>query len=107
MNLSGQYPLVQAHSNFDTELSDSLQIPNVVEKSVAESPAMRKRPYTMRSFFLLNVRCTLMSPVPNMTLTPSVEGFFHHRYVPAVGIPGQHDASYAVYMPGTGDKEPR
>ncbi|PWY96831.1 hypothetical protein BCV70DRAFT_203405 [Testicularia cyperi] len=30
---------------------------------------------------------------------PTANGFLHHRYVPAVGEPGKHDASYATFCP--------
>ncbi|KAJ9120469.1 hypothetical protein QFC24_005142 [Naganishia onofrii] len=37
---------------------------------------------------------------------PSVEGLLHHRYVPTVGQPGKHDASYPIFVPGAGSKKP-
>lgn len=37
---------------------------------------------------------------------PSQDGFLHHRYVPAVGQPGKHDASYATFCPAPEGKAP-
>lgn len=41
-----------------------------------------------------------------LSFPASVEGTLHHRYVPMVGYPGRHDASYATYMPGGGSAKP-
>ncbi|GHJ83751.1 hypothetical protein NliqN6_0153 [Naganishia liquefaciens] len=61
-----------------------LSVPNIEERPIEESPSMFKRPYTM----------------------PTVEGLLHHRYVPSVGEPGKHDASYPIFVPGAGDRKP-
>ncbi|KAG7530451.1 hypothetical protein FFLO_05050 [Filobasidium floriforme] len=75
--------LVHTASWFGTEFL-RMEIPKIASKPVEESPAFRERPFTM----------------------PSVQGTLHHRYIPAVGEPGKHDASYATYMPGGGSKKP-
>ncbi|WWD19955.1 hypothetical protein CI109_104428 [Kwoniella shandongensis] len=75
--------LVHTASWFGTEFL-RLEIPDLAFKPVQEAPGFTVRPYTM----------------------PSVQGTLHHRYVPAVGKPGQHDASYATYMPGMGANKP-
>ncbi|KAJ9115437.1 hypothetical protein QFC22_005194 [Naganishia vaughanmartiniae] len=75
--------LVHTASWLGTEFM-RLSVPDVQERPMGESPSMSARPYTM----------------------PSVEGLLHHRYVPAVGEPGKHDASYPIFVPGAGSKNP-
>ncbi|KAM0755120.1 hypothetical protein T439DRAFT_353065 [Meredithblackwellia eburnea MCA 4105] len=62
-----------------------LEIPDLCEKPVGDAPVLHPRAFT----------------------TPGKEGMLLHRYVPAVGMPGQHDANYAVHLPGGGDKKPK
>ncbi|KAI5450876.1 hypothetical protein NCC49_002617 [Naganishia albida] len=75
--------LVHTASWYGTEFM-RLEIPDVQDRASEESPSMSKREYTM----------------------PSVEGLLHHRFVPAVGEPGKHDASYPIFVPGAGDRKP-
>lgn len=77
-----------------------LEIPNMEERAVDQSPSMCPRPYTMRECDHLGFFATLMVEVA------TVEGLLHHRYVPAVGQPGKHDASYPIFVPGAGDRKP-
>ncbi|KAM0793663.1 hypothetical protein ACM66B_001094 [Microbotryomycetes sp. NB124-2] len=37
---------------------------------------------------------------------PTQHGFMHHRYVPSVGQPGRHDASYTTFCPAPPGKPP-
>lgn len=63
-----------------------LKIQDLVEKPVAES--------------------TLSSDTPQRFTHPVRNGILHHRYVPAVGEPGKHDASYATFNSGAPSKPP-
>lgn len=38
--------------------------------------------------------------------TATQSGILHHRYVPTVGKPGQHDASYTTFLPAPPGKAP-
>ncbi|WWC64315.1 uncharacterized protein I303_106925 [Kwoniella dejecticola CBS 10117] len=75
--------LLHTASWFGTEFL-RLEIPQLSFKPIDQAPGFGVRPYTM----------------------PSVQGLLHHRYVPAVGDPGKHDASYATHMPGLGTNKP-
>ncbi|KAM0753460.1 hypothetical protein T439DRAFT_341946 [Meredithblackwellia eburnea MCA 4105] len=61
-----------------------LEIPGLVEKNVEEAPAHHPREWGH----------------------PTQTGILHHRYIPTVGIPGKHDASYATFCPAPAGKPP-
>ncbi|ORY90094.1 hypothetical protein BCR35DRAFT_343619 [Leucosporidium creatinivorum] len=54
-----------------------LEIPGLQDNDVSEAPAHSPRPWTH----------------------PTQTGILHHRYVPSVGQPGKHDASYSTWCP--------
>lgn len=54
-----------------------LEIKDLKEHDPKTAPALDKRTFTH----------------------PTQDGILHHRYIPAVGQPGKHDASYATFCP--------
>ncbi len=80
-----------------------MEIPNVVERSVEEAPSMFPRPYTMRECTRSHLHILIDA---SLGRTASTLGTLHQRYVPAVGDAGKHDACYATFMPGAGDRKP-
>ncbi|KAL8276722.1 hypothetical protein RQP46_010901 [Phenoliferia psychrophenolica] len=61
-----------------------LDLPPLIEKDVALAPAHHPRAWTH----------------------PTQSGILHHRYVPTVGKPGFHDASYTTWCPAPSGKAP-
>ncbi|SCZ90352.1 BZ3500_MvSof-1268-A1-R1_Chr9g10802 [Microbotryum saponariae] len=61
-----------------------LELSGLVDKPVEEAPAHHPRAWTH----------------------PTQSGILHHRYVPTVGQPGQHDASYTTWCPPPPGKAP-
>ncbi|SCV70055.1 BQ2448_1449 [Microbotryum intermedium] len=61
-----------------------LELSGLVDKPVEEAPAHHPRAWTH----------------------PTQTGILHHRYVPTVGQPGQHDASYTTWCPPPPGKPP-
>ncbi|KAI5477307.1 hypothetical protein MNV49_006528 [Pseudohyphozyma bogoriensis] len=68
---------------FGTEFM-KLVIPNMNQKDVSEAPANHPRAWTH----------------------PTQSGILHHRYIPTVGQPGKHDASYTTWCPPPPGKPP-
>lgn len=54
-----------------------LELSNLKQHDPKTAPALNKRAFTH----------------------PTQDGIIHHRYVPTVGYPGQHDASYPTWCP--------
>ena len=77
-----------------------MEIPNLIDSEISQSPSMHSRPFTHRTSLSLS---SGLSSILN-EVKAAVEGTLHHRYVPAVGEPGKHDASYATHMPGSSNK---
>lgn len=61
-----------------------LEIHNLKQHDPKTAPSLGKRPFTH----------------------PTQDGILHHRYVPTVGCPGKHDASYAIFCPPPPGKAP-
>ncbi|SGZ27186.1 BQ5605_C025g10075 [Microbotryum silenes-dioicae] len=61
-----------------------LELSGLLDKPVEEAPAHHPRAWTH----------------------PTQSGILHHRYVPTVGQPGQHDASYTTWCPPPPGKAP-
>ena len=85
-----------------------LELPNLVEVDVEHAPALHPRKWTHRKHALClsaDNRLTKMTAHPSVPPTAATQhGILHHRYVPTVGQPGRHDASYTTYCPAPAGK---
>lgn len=79
-----------------------LEIPHLEKCDPSASPALGTRSWGHREFSPF-FEDSDRSDVDGLA---QQDGCLHHRYVPSVGKPGFHDASYATYMPVSSKSPP-
>lgn len=86
-----------------------LEIPNLEAQDNETAPALSRRSWSHRELASARILWCLNHIVAltrHILRTATQDGILHHRYIPTVGQPGKHDASYTTFCPPPPGKAP-